>query len=166
MRPRRVQGYVEEDYILFDCPGQIELYSHSTVFRSFVEYLRREGWSVAAVYCIDSQFAAEPAKFVAGALQARRSPCRAQGATGKDHICERDLHAYFRIGEMMAGSLCTALAGDRVVCALAVRSRVHAPAQLCGGTAVPMTWAVAGRPPRPWCSWSCRTSTSSPRSTC
>ena len=55
--------------MLFDCPGQIELYSHCTVFRSFVEYLRRDGWSVAAVYCIDCQFVAEPAKFVAGALQ-------------------------------------------------------------------------------------------------
>ncbi|KAK9838282.1 hypothetical protein WJX81_002246 [Elliptochloris bilobata] len=63
-------GYGEEDYVLFDCPGQIELYSHCTVFRSFVEYLRRDGWSIAAVYCIDCQFVAEPAKFVAGALQA------------------------------------------------------------------------------------------------
>ena len=66
---RCLQGYGEDDYVLFDCPGQIELYSHCTVFRSFVEYLRRDGWSVAAVYCIDCQFVAEPAKFVAGALQ-------------------------------------------------------------------------------------------------
>lgn len=57
--------------MLFDCPGQIELYSHCSVFRTFVEYLRRQGWSIAAVYCIDCQFVAEPAKFVAGALQAR-----------------------------------------------------------------------------------------------
>ena len=67
-----MQGYGEDDYVLFDCPGQIELYSHCTVFRSFVEYLRKDGWSIAAVYCIDCQFVAEPAKFVAGALQARR----------------------------------------------------------------------------------------------
>ena len=67
-----LQGYGEDDYVLFDCPGQIELYSHCTVFRTFVEYLRRDGWSVAAVYCIDCQFVAESAKFVAGALQVCR----------------------------------------------------------------------------------------------
>ncbi len=66
--------------MLFDCPGQIELYSHCSVFRSFVEYLRREGWAAAAVYCIDCQFVAEPAKFVAGALQARAAPAARAGS--------------------------------------------------------------------------------------
>jgi len=68
--------------VLFDCPGQIELYSHCSVFRTFVEYLRRQGWSIAAVYCIDCQFVAEPAKFVAGALQAR-SPCFVSAVAGR-----------------------------------------------------------------------------------
>lgn len=65
-----LQPYGEDDYLIFDCPGQIELYSHLSVFRSFVEYLRRDGWNVAAVYCLYSQFAGDPAKFVAGSLQA------------------------------------------------------------------------------------------------
>ena len=29
-----------------------------------------QGWNVAAVYCLDAQFASDGAKFVAGALQA------------------------------------------------------------------------------------------------
>lgn len=45
----RWQAYGDDDYLLFDCPGQIELYSHLTVFRTFVEYLRRDGWQVCAV---------------------------------------------------------------------------------------------------------------------
>jgi GTPase SAR1 family protein len=64
------QAYGEEDYIIFDCPGQIELYSHVSVFRSFVDFLRRDAWSVAAVYCIDCQFVGTPTKFIAGSLQA------------------------------------------------------------------------------------------------
>lgn len=34
------QGYGEEDYLIFDCPGQIELYNHLSVFKTFVEYLK------------------------------------------------------------------------------------------------------------------------------
>ncbi len=35
-----VQSYGDDDYLVFDCPGQIELYNHLTVFRSFVDFLR------------------------------------------------------------------------------------------------------------------------------
>ena len=31
---------VEEDYILFDCPGQIELYTHLPVIRRLVDTLQ------------------------------------------------------------------------------------------------------------------------------
>lgn len=41
---------------MFDCPGQIELYNHLSVFKTFVNYLRNEGWSVAVVYCLDAHF--------------------------------------------------------------------------------------------------------------
>ena len=46
MEAHFLQGYGEDDYLLFDCPGQIELYSHSSVFRSLVKYLQNNGWSV------------------------------------------------------------------------------------------------------------------------
>jgi GTPase SAR1 family protein len=35
-------GNVDDDYILFDCPGQIELYTHMTVVRQLVELLDRK----------------------------------------------------------------------------------------------------------------------------
>ena len=62
--------------MLFDCPGQIELYSHVSVFRSFVDFLKRDGWSAAAVYCLDCQFVGDPTKFIAGSLQARAHSMR------------------------------------------------------------------------------------------
>jgi GTPase SAR1 family protein len=36
----QLEGYGEDDYLVYDCPGQIELYTHSSVFRSFVQYLQ------------------------------------------------------------------------------------------------------------------------------
>ena len=42
-------GYGDDDYLIFDCPGQIELYSHLSVFRTFVNFLKRDGWQVVAV---------------------------------------------------------------------------------------------------------------------
>lgn len=59
----------EEDYLVFDCPGQIELYSQASVFQALTQYLRQDGWSVCVVYCLDSHFMTEPTKFIAGALQ-------------------------------------------------------------------------------------------------
>lgn len=31
----------EDDYLVFDCPGQIELYTHMTVFQELVELLHK-----------------------------------------------------------------------------------------------------------------------------
>jgi len=64
-----LEPYGDEDYLLFDCPGQIELYSHSSVFRALLRYLQNNGWQVCVVYCLDSQFVTDAAKFIAGCLQ-------------------------------------------------------------------------------------------------
>ena len=34
-------GEEDDDYILFDCPGQIELYTHMNVMRRFVDVLQQ-----------------------------------------------------------------------------------------------------------------------------
>lgn len=48
---------------------QIELYSHVGAIRSVVDYLRNDGWNVAAVFCMDVAFVYEPTKYIAGAMQ-------------------------------------------------------------------------------------------------
>ena len=65
-----LSSFGDDDYLIFDCPGQIELYSHLSVFRTFVDFLKKDGWHVVAVYCLDSQFAAEVPKYIAGCLSA------------------------------------------------------------------------------------------------
>jgi len=55
--------------LIFDCPGQIELYSHVSVFRTLVEFLKGRGWMVCVVYCLDSHFVTDATKYTAGVLQ-------------------------------------------------------------------------------------------------
>lgn len=65
-----LEPYGEEDYLLIDCPGQIEAYSHLSVFNTVVRRLQSEGWTVGCVYCLDAQFSEEASKYVAGSLNA------------------------------------------------------------------------------------------------
>lgn len=64
------QSFGEDDYLLFDCPGQIELFTHVPVLKTLVDYLRNDGWNVCAVFCLDSHFITDSAKFIAGCFQA------------------------------------------------------------------------------------------------
>lgn len=63
----KVSGY-ENDYLIFDCPGQVELYSHLPVMVSIVRALTRWGYSVCVVYVLDSLFVTDASKFVSGVL--------------------------------------------------------------------------------------------------
>lgn len=59
-------GDVDDDYILFDCPGQIELYTHLPVMRKLVDTLQRWNFRICVVFMIDSQFMIDGAKFLSG----------------------------------------------------------------------------------------------------
>ncbi len=60
----------DEDYILFDCPGQIELYTHLPVMKRFVEVLQSWDFRVCAVFLVDSHFMVDGAKFISGSTLA------------------------------------------------------------------------------------------------
>jgi hypothetical protein len=55
--------------------GQIELYNHVSAFRSLVDFLKADGWSVCVVYCLDCHFVTEAPKYIAGAMQVRAVAC-------------------------------------------------------------------------------------------
>ena len=61
---------IDDDYILFDCPGQIELYTHMKVVRRFVDLLQSWNFRICAVFLIDSHFMVDGAKFLSGAMAA------------------------------------------------------------------------------------------------
>ncbi|KAH9331150.1 hypothetical protein KI387_003258, partial [Taxus chinensis] len=64
----QLEGYLDDDYLVFDCPGQIELYSHIPVFRTFVDQLKRWNYNVCAVYLLDSQFVSDITKYLSGCM--------------------------------------------------------------------------------------------------
>ncbi|KAJ3339969.1 ATP binding protein [Gonapodya sp. JEL0774] len=60
----------DDDYLILDCPGQIELYTHIPVMKRMVQHMQHLGYTVCGVYIIDSQFIEDTAKYFAGVLSA------------------------------------------------------------------------------------------------
>uniref|UniRef100_A0A0N5BHX0 GPN-loop GTPase 3 n=1 Tax=Strongyloides papillosus TaxID=174720 RepID=A0A0N5BHX0_STREA len=58
----------EDDYFLFDCPGQIELYSHLPVMPKIIEQLKVWDFNICCCFLLDTHFVLEPNKFISGAL--------------------------------------------------------------------------------------------------
>lgn len=68
-----LDGLPEEYLIIFDMPGQIELYTHVPVLPAFIKFLCQPGSldiRLAAVYLLEATFVVDRAKFFAGTLSA------------------------------------------------------------------------------------------------
>ncbi|XP_076750533.1 GPN-loop GTPase 3 isoform X1 [Xylocopa sonorina] len=63
-------GDVDDDYIIFDCPGQIELYTHMTVIRQLIRILQNLNFRICGVFLVDSQFMVDGSKFLSGTMAA------------------------------------------------------------------------------------------------
>ena len=60
--------FAEDSFILFDCPGQIELYSHLDVMQRLSAAITKNGFYLCASYCADGTFLNEPTKYIATSL--------------------------------------------------------------------------------------------------
>jgi len=58
----------EDNYFIFDCPGQLELYSHYSVMKDIISYLKNSGINVCCIFCLDSTFLSEKSKFISGSV--------------------------------------------------------------------------------------------------
>lgn len=63
-------GEDEDDYILFDCPGQIELYTHMDVMKRLVDTLHHWNFRICGIFVMDSHFMVDGGKFISGAMAA------------------------------------------------------------------------------------------------
>jgi GPN-loop GTPase len=65
-------GAFDNDYLLIDLPGQIELYTHHhTILPPILNHIRTtHDYRICATYLLESQFVLQPEKFFAGALSA------------------------------------------------------------------------------------------------
>ena len=66
----QLDQYIEDSYFVFDCPGQIELYSHGIVMKQLAETLQQWGFRVCSIYLVDAMFVSEVSKYISAALAA------------------------------------------------------------------------------------------------
>jgi hypothetical protein len=55
-------------YIIFDCPGQIELYTHHTSVQDIIRYLSKRNVRLTSVFLIDSYCCCDPSTFISAIL--------------------------------------------------------------------------------------------------
>jgi GPN-loop GTPase len=53
-----------DKYLLFDFPGQVELYTHNDCIRRVVQRMVALGYRIAVVNLVDSHYCTDPAKFI------------------------------------------------------------------------------------------------------
>lgn len=64
-------GQFDHDYIIIDCPGQIELYTHFPIMSKLVNILSSQyNFRLCATYLLESQFMDDKTKYFAGVLSA------------------------------------------------------------------------------------------------
>lgn len=63
-----------DDYVLFDLPGQVELFTHNSALSTICKHLEKKcGYRLVVVHLVDSHYCTEPAKYVSVLLLALRS---------------------------------------------------------------------------------------------
>ena len=64
--------FVDDDYLLLDCPGQLELYTHVPIMKNILDRMREWGYdgSMVSVFCVDAAFLIDASKFISGSLLA------------------------------------------------------------------------------------------------
>jgi GTPase SAR1 family protein len=63
-------GQFNDEFLVVDCPGQIEIYTHFDIMPRIIEMFQRADYRVCAVYLLESQWMEDATKFFAGVLNA------------------------------------------------------------------------------------------------
>jgi GPN-loop GTPase len=65
-----LDSFGDDEYLILDCPGQIELYTHVPLMRNVVDLMRSWGYdgTMVGVFCVDAGFLLDAEKFLSGSL--------------------------------------------------------------------------------------------------
>jgi len=65
-----LDNFGDDEYLILDCPGQLELYTHIPLMRNIIDRMRMWGYgnTMVAVFLLDATFVADSAKFISGSL--------------------------------------------------------------------------------------------------
>ncbi|KAI0017501.1 hypothetical protein F4780DRAFT_588852 [Xylariomycetidae sp. FL0641] len=64
---------LEESYVLFDCPGQVELYTHHNSLRNIFFKIQKMGYRLVAVHLSDSFCLTQPSLYISNLLLTLRA---------------------------------------------------------------------------------------------
>ncbi|XP_023018428.2 GPN-loop GTPase 2 [Leptinotarsa decemlineata] len=59
---------VKDSYLIFDMPGQVELYSHHNSIKNIFQKLEQLSYHLCAVHFVDSHYCSDPPKFISTLL--------------------------------------------------------------------------------------------------
>jgi GTPase SAR1 family protein len=59
---------IKNSYLIFDMPGQVELYTHHNSIKNIFGKLEKIGYHLCAVHMVDSHYCSDPAKFISTLL--------------------------------------------------------------------------------------------------
>lgn len=59
---------VRDMYLIFDLPGQIEMYTHYSCIKNIFEKLEKLDYHLCAVHLVDSHYCSDPTKFISTLL--------------------------------------------------------------------------------------------------
>ena len=68
LHERILELQARSHYIIFDCPGQVELYAHHTCVQDLLRSLKALDLRLCSVHLLDSFYCCEPATFISAAL--------------------------------------------------------------------------------------------------
>lgn len=63
-----LSSFGDDDYLILDCPGQIELYTHVPIMKRVIDQIQEWGFDVVSVFLVDAAFLVDASKFLAGSL--------------------------------------------------------------------------------------------------
>jgi GTPase SAR1 family protein len=63
-----MEEFGDDEYLVLDLPGQIELYTHVPIMRRVVDQLRMWGYNMCSVFVVDATFVTDGPKFISGSL--------------------------------------------------------------------------------------------------
>ena len=66
---KKITDEFQNHYLIIDCPGQVELYTHNNAIKNIISRLEKEcSVRLCAVHMVDSHYCADASKFVAVCL--------------------------------------------------------------------------------------------------
>lgn len=65
---QKLEALEEGTYLLFDCPGQVELYTVDNSVKDLLDLLVAADYRLCAVHLVDSHYCSDPAKFISVCL--------------------------------------------------------------------------------------------------